>query len=87
MLQLEAKCAEGFNLFAPPLLEGSIIERVDVDYNSRVGVPNNSKQTIDIEVPELAPEFVYDLLNTEVHLTIQAFKLDGTLMRMTKHLQ
>ena len=71
--------AEGLNLFQTPLSDVSVISRHDTDYYPSDAVPNNSKETIQVEVINKSVEDFIDLNSTEIHLSLQICnKADGT---------
>lgn len=71
--------AEGLNLFQTPMSDVSVISRHDTDYFPSDAIPNNSKETIQIEVVNTSMEDFIDLSSTEIHMSLQIVdKADGT---------
>ena len=65
------KMAEGLNLFKQPYSDASIISRTDTDYYPSDAIPDNSKETIQIEViNNLEVDFI-DLNSTEILMKLR----------------
>ena len=62
--------AEGLNLFQAPLADVSIQSRHDTDYPSDA-VPDNSKETIYIQVVNTSAVDLRDVSNVEIHAGLQ----------------
>ena len=63
--------AEGLNLFQAPLADVSIQSRHDTDYYPSDAVPDNSKETIYIQVVNTSAVDLRDVSNVEIHAGLQ----------------
>ena len=57
--------SEGLNLFKQPFSDASVISRTDTDYYPSDAIPENSKETIQIEVINKSEVDFIDLNSTE----------------------
>ena len=58
--------SEGLNLFKQPISDASILSRTDTDYYPSDAIPDNSKETIQIEVINKSEVDFIDLNSTEI---------------------
>ena len=63
--------AEGLNLFQAPLADVSIQSRHDTDYYPSDAVPDNSKETIYIQIVNTSPADLRDVSQVEIHAGLQ----------------
>ena len=62
---------EGINLFQSPTIDTTIQSRADTDYYLSDAVPDNSKETITIEVINKSEVDFIDLNSTEIIADLQ----------------
>ena len=63
--------SEGLNLFKQPFSDASIISRTDTDYYPSDAIPDNSKETIQIEVINKSEVDFIDLNSTEIIMNLR----------------
>ena len=63
--------AEGLNLFQAPLADVSIQSRHDTDYYPSDAVPDNSKETIYIQIVNTSLVDLRDVSQVEIHAGLQ----------------
>ena len=63
--------SEGQNLFKQPISDASIISRTDTDYYPSDAIPDNSKETIQIEVINKSEVDLIDLNSTEIIMNLR----------------
>ena len=63
--------SEGLNLFKQPFSDASIISRTDTDYYLSDAIPDNSKETIQIEVINKSEVDFIDLNSTEIIMNLR----------------
>ena len=63
--------SEGLNLFKQPFSDASVISRTDTDYYPSDAIPDNSKETIQIEVINKSEVDFIDLNSTEILMTLR----------------
>ena len=62
---------EGLNLFKQPFSDASVISRTDTDYYPSDAIPDNSKETIQIEVINKSEVDFIDLNSTEILMNLR----------------
>ena len=63
--------SEGLNLFKQPFSDASVIWRTDTDYYPSDAIPDNSKETIQIEVINISEVDFIDLKSTEILMNLR----------------
>ena len=63
--------SEGLNLFKQPFSDASVISRTDTDYYPSDAIPDNSKETIQIEVINKSEVDFIDLNSTEILMRLR----------------
>ena len=63
--------SEGLNLFKQPFSDASGISRTDTDYYLSDAIPDNSKETIQIEVINKSEVDFIDLNSTEILMNLR----------------
>ena len=63
--------SEGLNLFKQPFSDASIISRTDTDYYPSDAIPDNRKETIQIEVINKSEVDFIDLNSTEIIMNLR----------------
>ena len=63
--------SEGVNLFKQPFSDASVISRRDTDYYPSDAIPDNSKETIQIEVINKSEVDCIDLNSTEILMNLR----------------
>ena len=63
--------SDGLNLFKQPFSDASVISRTDMDYYPSDAIPDNSKETIQIEVINKSKVDFIDLNSTEILMNLR----------------